>query len=92
MNRTTNATSEESFLIRYSGRKAIRFRLPASDSPMSFTISPHIGDAIVTITPAKNATKPPAKTDRDILSQENIQGVLGVLRKELARRDRDRAG
>jgi hypothetical protein len=92
MKRTTKKTSDESYLIRYSGRKAIRFRLRASDSPTSFTISPHIGDAIVTITPATAAPKPPAKSKRDIFSQENIQGVLGVLRKELARRNGDRKG
>ncbi len=80
--------SEQTDLIRFNGQKAIRFKIPPSASSTTFTISPHAGEAIVTIAPAANSKNlPQTKPVRNIFSRKNIQGILRALRAELSRRD-----
>ena len=80
--------SEQTYMIRFAGQKPIRFKIPPSDTPTTFTISPHAGEAIVTIAPAANSKKlPQPKPVRNIFSRKNIQGILRALRAELERRD-----
>jgi len=80
--------SEQTYMIRFAGQKPIRFKIPPSDMPTTFTISPHAGEAIVTIAPAAISKKlPQPKPVRNIFSRKNIQGILRALRTELNRRD-----